>query len=427
MTNLPLKARLYTLSIIILGLIIVLFGFINITIFSNSIFYVILFSLLSIISESLAIPVGNSSYLSVTFAIGLTIVLIFDPLIASVIMYIGLVFSVEYKDKKWNHILNTSIYKRLFNGSSHSISALLAGYSYLFGNTIMPYARLSQFNILGIIFAIITYVVLNNFIFMILFSILEKNPFKILILQNIWVLKNFVAISPLGIIMAIAYISYGWFALLLFFGPLLLARYSFKLYLDMRNIYFETITALSNALDAKDHYTNGHSHRVSHYSEVIARRMDLPSNRVDMIKTAALLHDIGKIGVSDYILNKPGHLTEAELSLIQQHSTIGYKILNDIDFLKEVSRIIKYHHEKYDGSGYPDGLEGECIPIEAAILSVADAFDAMTSNRPYRNAMTYTAATNIIINEAGKQFNPIVAKVFKDIMAENREMLINVS
>jgi len=291
----------------------------------------------------------------------------------------------------------------------------------------MPYAKFSQFSILGIVFAIMTYVILNNLIFLILFSLLERKSFKALMLHNLWVVKNFLAIAPLGILMSIAYTSYGWFAVLLFFGPLLLARYSFKLYLDMRSIYFETIRALSNAIDAKDHYTNGHSHRVAHYAEVIAQKMCLPNSRIDIIKTAALLHDIGKIGIADYILNKPGQLTDNEFALIQQHPLIGAKILNDVDFLKEVSKIIKHHHEQYNGTGYPNGLIGEEIPIEAAILSLADAFDAMTSNRPYRTAMTFTAATNIIISEAGKQFNPIVAKVFKDIMDENREMLINVS
>jgi len=227
--------------------------------------------------------------------------------------------------------------------------------------------------------------------------------------------------------MALAYINYGWFALLLFYGPLLLARYSFKLYLDMRNIYFETIKALSNAIDAKDHYTNGHSHRVAHYSEVIARKMGLTGKSIDIIKTAAILHDIGKIGIEDHILNKPSHLTDNEFYLIKQHPSIGAKILEDVDFLGEVSRIIKSHHERYDGKGYPNGLKEGEIPIEASILAVADAFDAMTSNRPYRKAMTFNAAINIIDGESGKQFNPIVVKTFKDIMKENREMLINVS
>jgi len=260
-----------------------------------------------------------------------------------------------------------------------------------------------------------------------LFSLIENRSFIQMMYKNLWIFKNIFAISPLGIIMSLAYISYGPFALLLFFGPLLLARYTFKLYLDMRNVYFETIKALSNAVDAKDHYTNGHSYRVAHYSEQLARKMGLSSKKVDIVKTAAILHDIGKIGVEDYILNKPGSLNEIEFGLIQQHPLIGSNILKDVDFLGDVAKIIKHHHERYDGKGYPEGLKESEICIESYILSVADAFDAMTSNRPYRKAMSFDSALNIISNESCKQFNPIVVKAFKDLMTDNREIFINVS
>lgn len=426
MLKLTQKAKLYTLSIICIGFTIFGLG-LNMIITSDSIYSILFFCLLSIITESLAIPVGQSSYISVSFAVGLIAILIYHPLISAVILSTGILFYVEYKNKKFYHIFNTSIYKRLFNGGSYSISALLAGYGYIWGVKLMPYAKLGIFNILGIFFATLLYIIGNIVICTILFSIIEKKSFGKMMHQNIWIIKNLFALSPLGVIMALAYINYGWFALLLFYGPLLLARYSFKLYLDMRNIYFETIKALSNAIDAKDHYTNGHSHRVAHYSEVIARKMGLTGKSIDIIKTAAILHDIGKIGIEDHILNKPSHLTDNEFYLIKQHPSIGAKILEDVDFLGEVSRIIKSHHERYDGKGYPNGLKEGEIPIEASILAVADAFDAMTSNRPYRKAMTFNAAINIIDGESGKQFNPIVVKTFKDIMKENREMLINVS
>lgn len=418
--------QLYSHFIILSGLISIFFSIYSLK-DSNAFFPIIFFIVLAITTESLSIIISSSAYISIGFAIGLAVLISFHPLTAALIMFIGTMFCIQKKDGRYNHILNSSFYKRLFNGSAYAISYLSAGYTYKFGIYLLPTVKISDFSILGIIFSVCTYVVVNTIIYMVLFSLIEEKPFKDLLISNVWVVKNLFAIAPLGILMAIAYTNYGCFGVLLFFAPLLLARYSFILYLDMRNVYFETIKALSNAIDAKDHYTNGHSYRVAHYSEVIARKMGLLNNRVDIIKTAALLHDIGKIGISDYILNKPSNLTDNEFTLIQQHPIIGSKILNDVDFLKEVSKIIKHHHEKYNGTGYPDGLRGEDITIEASILAVADAFDAMTSNRPYRNAMTFTAATNIIISEAGKQFNPIVAKVFKDIMDENREMLINVS
>jgi len=425
MLKLTPKVKLYSMSIISIGIILLTFG-IKTIINSNTLFQIIFFIFLSIVSESLAIPIGNASYMSVTFAVGLCAILVFKPLIASVIISMGFLLFFEYNNGKLNHIFNTSIYKRIFNSSVYCIATVISGFSYILGETLMPYARISSFNILGIIFAIVSYIVINYFLFMILFSFLQNDPIKNQIKRNLWVIRNFIAVAPLGIFMAIAYKSFGWFALLLFYGPLLLARYSFKLYLDMRNVYFETIKALSNAVDAKDPYTNGHSHRVAHYSEKIANKMGLSQKSIDIIKTAAILHDIGKIGIDDHILNKPGNLTPTELAVVQQHPIIGAKILQDVDFLREVTKIIKHHHERYDGTGYPDGLKGGEIPIEAAILAVADAFDSMTSNRPYRSAISFNNALNIIYNEAGKQFNPIVVKSLKDLIEENREMFINV-
>lgn len=426
MSQFPLKVKLYTLSIISIGLIILAFGF-KMIITLDLFIPVVFFCVLSIITESLAIPVANSSYISVSFTIGLIAILIYHPLVSAVILSMGILFYVEKVNGKLNHIFNTSLYKRLFNTGTYSISAVLAGYGYILGQNLLPFINLSAFNVLGIFLATLFYVIANITICTILFSLIEKKSFLEMMHMNTWIIKNLFALSPLGIIMGIAYTNYGWFALLLFFGPLLLARYSFKLYLDMRNVYFETIMALSNAVDAKDPYTNGHSHRVGHYAVIIANKMGLAAKSIDIIKTAAILHDIGKIGIDDHILNKPDHLTSSEFSIIQQHPLIGAKILKDVDFLGEAVRIIKHHHERYDGQGYPEGLAEGKIPIEAAILSVADAFDAMTSNRPYRNAMSFDAAINIITREAGKQFNPIVVKTLRDIMENSREMLINVS
>lgn len=418
--------QIFTSIIIFFGLIIISSGIHYIT-NSNIFLSFLFFCIISIITDSLSISINNSTYITISFAIGLSVLITFHPLAAALIMCIGSIFSIQKTGNKYYHIFNSSFYKRIFNGSAHALSYLIAGYAYNIGEELIPYGKIASFNILSIILTIFTYVIFNTLIYMILFSLIEKKSLKELLLSNVWAIKNFFAIAPIGIFMAIAYTSYGWFGVILFFAPLLLARYSFTLYLDMRNVYFETIKALSNAVDAKDHYTNGHSHRVAHYSQIIAKEMGLLSNKIDKIKTAAILHDVGKIGISDYILNKPGHLTEDEFALIKQHPLIGAKILDDVDFLKDVAKIIKHHHERYDGTGYPDGLTGEEIPIEAAIVAVADAFDAMTSNRPYRNAMTFTAATTIIISEADKQFHPIVAKAFSDIMNENREMLINVS
>ncbi|HBM81727.1 MAG TPA: hypothetical protein DD426_13005, partial [Clostridiaceae bacterium] len=176
------------------------------------------------------------------------------------------------------------------------------------------------------------------------------------------------------------------------------------------------VKALSLAIEAKDKYTEGHSMRVFEYAEKIARNMKYSEEHIENLRIASLLHDIGKIGIPEAILNKPGRLSEDEYDIIKQHPVIGANIIKDVDALKKSQKIVRWHHERYDGKGYPDGIGGDDIPLDAYIISIADAFDAMCSDRPYRKAMTKSQAVNIIKDERGKQFHPKVADVFLDIL-----------
>jgi putative nucleotidyltransferase with HDIG domain len=180
----------------------------------------------------------------------------------------------------------------------------------------------------------------------------------------------------------------------------------------MREVYLNTIKALTAAIEAKDKYTMGHSQRVEEYSSYIAKEMHLPPDRMDVLRYAALLHDIGKIGITEYVLNKPDRLSEDEFDLIRQHPLIGYKILENVDFLKNAVQVILSHHERFDGKGYPNKISNDAIPLEAQIMSVADAYDAMTSDRPYRKAKTVDEAASEIENMSGTQFSPKVVEAF---------------
>ena len=199
---------------------------------------------------------------------------------------------------------------------------------------------------------------------------------------------------------------------LLFFVPLLFARYAFKLYLDSKEQYLRTISTLTAAIEAKDEYTEGHSKRVAEYAVEIAHAMGLRSARIENIKVASVLHDIGKIGIDDKILRKPSKLTKAEWSKIEEHPTIGIKILEEVTMPEAVKEMIHYHHVRYDRKGYPEIGNSTRIPLEVHIISLADAFDAMTSDRPYREALTEEMAMEIIVQERGKQFHPDVVDVF---------------
>ena len=193
-----------------------------------------------------------------------------------------------------------------------------------------------------------------------------------------------------------------------------------ELFTDLQSFYLEMIQTLARALDAKDSYTHDHADRAGKYAKLIAQEMNLPDTVVRYIEYAALLHDMGKIGISDTILLKKGKLTDEEQKIIRQHPIIGYKIILPIKYLYPIAPLVLYHHERYDGTGYPEGLSGEEIPLGARIVSIIDAFDAMTSDRPYRKAPSVKTAVNELKKGMGKQFDPKIVKIFLDILSREK-------
>ena len=193
-----------------------------------------------------------------------------------------------------------------------------------------------------------------------------------------------------------------------------------KKQLEYKNITVESIQAIARTIDAKDEYTNGHSIRVGYYSKIIAQNLGLSEDEVDNIYYIALLHDIGKIAIPDKILNKPGKLTDEEFAIMKSHTTRGAKILKGISTIPHIVEGAKYHHEKYDGTGYPEGLKGEGIPYVARIICCADCFDAMASKRVYKKAFTLETIMNEFKRCAGTQFDPDIAKVVVEMMASGK-------
>lgn len=192
-----------------------------------------------------------------------------------------------------------------------------------------------------------------------------------------------------------------------------IALTSAMLYSQMKENYIRTIKALAIAVDAKDTYTHGHSENVMNIAEAIAEEMKIEIKNIGIIRDGGLLHDIGKIGIPGYILNKPGPLTREEFNgVMKTHSTLGANIVKEVPFLQELYSLILHHHEHYDGTGYPDGLKGEEIPLGARILHVADAFEAMTSNRPYRDSLGKQEAVKRLKDSKGKEFDPDVVEAF---------------
>jgi putative nucleotidyltransferase with HDIG domain len=182
-------------------------------------------------------------------------------------------------------------------------------------------------------------------------------------------------------------------------------------------------TSIVKTFNSMDSYTMSHSEKVAKYAQVLARKMNLSEEQCEIIHTGALLHDIGKVGVPKSILNKPGKLDDREYDVMKTHPTIGHKIIRDANMpnKNEVLNIVNYHHERYDGKGYPEGLKGDQIPLEARIVAIADTFDAMTSKRVYRNAFDLPYVLDEIRNNKGTQFDPQIVDVFLSLFEKEEK------
>ncbi|HAK88186.1 MAG TPA: hypothetical protein DHV16_03925 [Nitrospiraceae bacterium] len=189
-----------------------------------------------------------------------------------------------------------------------------------------------------------------------------------------------------------------------------------KLMEDLEEVFMGTIKSLIAAIDAKSQWTKGHSDRVVNYSYKIGEKLRLNKDTMERLQLAAILHDVGKIGTYEAVLDKAGKLTPEEMEMIRKHPAQGAEILMPLKGLRNIIPIMKHHHERYDGTGYPDGLAGDDIPLEARILALADVYDAMKSDRPYREGLTKEAAMEELKNGAGTQFDPALVRVFTDIL-----------
>jgi HD-GYP domain-containing protein (c-di-GMP phosphodiesterase class II) len=192
---------------------------------------------------------------------------------------------------------------------------------------------------------------------------------------------------------------------------------------ELRRSYMATVRALSNAVEARDAYTGKHAERVAAYGMELARACGLRIEDSPQIEFGFLLHDVGKVAVPDAILFKSSSLTEEEYTLVRRHPVIGTEILRDVDFLGEGKLVVRHHHERWDGQGYPDGLRGEAIPLAARVFAVADALDALTTDRPYRPASSFVVARKEVCRSSGTQFDPAVVAAYQQIPDSTFEAL----
>ncbi|MDD3334749.1 MAG: HD-GYP domain-containing protein [Eubacteriales bacterium] len=337
---------------------------------------------------------------------------------ATILMYaVSSLFTFDkQEDGRYHSIYNTSLQKSLFNISNIILAILIPGMVC----RIFPWTP-GDFSVPLVLGPTLVFTLLSFFFNYALLLVMFLLNGDISLTEAKKVLlgltTNVIAAMPLGLIIALLLaMPMGPWLTLLMICPLLLARYAWKLYVDSCRHKDELITAFVSAIEARDEYTKGHSARVGEYAERIARKMGLSEKEIFWIREGALLHDIGKIGVSDQILHKNGRLTSAEWNEMKRHPLIGKEMVAKVGLDKEVIDLILSHHERYDGKGYPDGKPISLCAPAVRVMSVADAFDAMTTDRPYRLGMSIDAALQELRNGSGTQFDPTVVEAMASVM-----------
>lgn len=235
------------------------------------------------------------------------------------------------------------------------------------------------------------------------------------------------ASTPLAAFFVFAYEFAGLWSLILFGIPLYMVFQAHRLFEEMRRAYKSTVAALSTALEADEPYTHGHSYRVAQYALRIGRRMRMSAQELETLEYAGMLHDIGKIAITNDIVCKPARLSKEEFDILASHPAIGGEIVEQMDFLRDAADLVRHHHERPDGQGYPDGLKGDEISLGSHILNLCDAIDAMCSNRPYRAALTIDQCLEEVLRFRGTQFQKSVVDVFEEMVRDGEFEIIEQS
>ena len=412
--------RTYVLAVVAVGGGLILSSMIQIALEATTPYWVVLAALTVLGAPlSLRVPSVRATF-TVTETFVFAAALLFGPAAATVTVALdGLLVSFFAKRR--------NMHRTLFNIGEPAISVWVAaqlfyvvsGAQPLFGSQV-GLGRL----LLPLMLLTTTYFVLNSAISVTaVWFETRVSPLRFLRDQAIHTGLNYFA-SCSFVVLLVLNLHNLTFAAVGVFVPLLVLSYaSSKLstarveeahgHLDaLRGLYMSTIEALAMAIDTKDQVTSGHIRRVQLHSIGLARELGLDDREIKAIEAAALLHDLGKLAVPEHILNKPGKLSQIEFEQMKTHAAVGADILSTIDFPYPVEPIVRYHHEMWDGKGYPEGIAGEAIPIGARILSVVDCFDALTSDRPYRRALTKDQAIAIIVERRGTQYDPRVVDTF---------------
>lgn len=396
-------AKIYFWTVTVLGLGL-MFTHLPSVLSSKGIFEAVFLGILVAAGESASVPFPKGQgTISVSTPIIFTLTTLYGP---SIGMWIAALFTLRKRDLEGKVPLSTVLFNRAVLAlSCYSFSLVYQATNGKVGMLEFPQGLISFF------LAATAHTFVNAGLIGEALALQLGVSFWSVCKNNvIWVLPNLFALFPLGALMVLVSQQMGPFVLVLFYIPLMVAKGSLQKYLELKAVYEEMAATLSNTIDARDSYTRGHSERVAEYAGLVAKELHWGDEQVELIKYVGLLHDVGKVGIRDSILKKPGPFTAEEYEEMKKHAEIGADIIQGMKFLGKGQEWVRHHHERWDGTGFPSRLKGEEIPMGARIIACTDAFDAMTTDRPYKQKMSFEEAKQELLRCANTQFDPEVVK-----------------
>ncbi len=370
-------------------------------------------------AKQVKVPLPFNASISHLFIIALATVILFPPWVPPLLVFI-FAFDRELGSTRYPW------YKDLFNRTQNGVATSLAALVYYTFTQVLPIS-VGGYDLsagVAISLAAFTFFITNITLVSVVIHLATGATFRKIWVENFgWLALSYLLLAPVSLLLARLYSAdppllagWGGFSVLLFLIPLYYSRYHWDEFVKLREAFDSTIELLMKALDAKDPFTRMHSERVTAIAVDLAKAAGIDEIERKKIELGSKIHDIGKIGIPDAVLLKPTRLTEEEFRIIKSHSERGVLLLKPAErYLGEVFPIIKHHHERWDGRGYPDGLAGHEIPLWARIVALADAYEAMTAGRPYQKAKTPEEAMQEILDLAGIQFDPKLARLFHEI------------
>jgi hypothetical protein len=347
---------------------------------------------------------------SLSFAVHLAMIILLD-IQGAILIAIIATFIIEVLSKK-------PYYKMLFNTGQYGLTLLISG-------SLFHWLKLSSGNvpldlamdIPAILVGVASYFLINVFFVSAVISLTTRAPFRNIFLNDIKIIAGYYySLATISVTASLIYNPEHPYIILILTPPLIMVDQALQRYYSLHQETMETLTVLAEAIDARDEYTFAHSTRVSEYAKKIAQQMNLSTEQIGLIEIAGKVHDLGKIGIEDSILKKTGKLDNEEREKIQKHPEIAYNLLKKLKPYKTGAIYVLYHHERVDGTGYPHKISDKSIPLQAKILSVADSYDAMTSDRPYRKALPQREAVKELKRCSRTQFDPEIVQAFIEVL-----------